>query len=86
MSAEWPSISPAASRKLARLKTPLHTMEHEEALALIHSLRARRDRPQAPLRVRAASAEKPAKKKRAVKPPPDEVSLLEALQRSVEDL
>ncbi len=59
------SITPAASRKLAALKQPLLDMPPAEALTFIHTLRARRLRPERPIKApRAAALKKPAKPKK----------------------
>ncbi len=58
------SITPAATRKLASLKPDLLTMPPTDAIAFIHSLRARRLRPEKPIKAqRAAAIKKPKKSK-----------------------
>lgn len=59
------SISPAATRKLSQLKPDLLAMPPVDALAFIHSLRARRLRPEKPIKApRAAAPKKLAKPKK----------------------
>lgn len=71
-------ISPAASRKLAKLKRPYDLMSPDEQLAYTIALRARRRAPERPIRVKAAKptkVPKPASKGKAnaeIKAPKDQ--------------